>query len=107
MSRRAITLILLIKGGARRAESDTVSRNTPSTRKRTATFSSNGSTWTSEAPMRTASAMSPLMRRMIGASLALSSKSSVLGISEMISERLASPSSALCWFMEAARPSKA
>jgi hypothetical protein len=58
MSSRAITLIRLIRGGASLEDRLTVSRSTPSTRKRTETRSSNGSTWTSDAPERTASAIS-------------------------------------------------
>ena len=55
------------------------SRSTPSTRKRTTRRFSNGSTWMSEAFSLTACVSTALIRRMMGASSSLSSRSACSG----------------------------
>ena len=88
MSSRAMTLMRDTSSGVIRGFSDRVSRSTPSTRMRTVSAVSNGSRWMSDAPDRTASAMMPLIRRITGASSAVSSRSAAAGMSSI---RLSSP----------------
>ncbi len=68
----------------------TTSRSVPSTRKRTLESRSKGSMWMSLAPSLTACVSSELTRRMMGASSAVSSRSSIAGSSCIMRLRSAS-----------------
>ena len=79
MSSFAITLMRDTRSGARARLGRTISRITPSTRKRTDSSFSNVSMCTSDASSRIASASSALIRRMMGASSSCSSRSPTSG----------------------------
>ena len=94
MSSRAITLIRDTSSGASRGGRLAAVRSTPSTRRRTRSIDSNGSTWMSEAPWRAPSAISPLIRRITGASSAAASRSAAAGRSSSSASRPLPASSA-------------
>ena len=92
MSSFDITLMRDTTSGATARLVCSTSRSTPSTRKRTTSRFSNGSTWMSEAFSRTAWPSTALISRMIGASSSLSSRSACSGRSCASCARSVSPS---------------
>ena len=87
-----ITLIRDTSAPCNSRRGDSISRNTPSTLKRTTDSSSNASRCISDAFSRIAWVSSALIKRMIGASSSASSRSVVCGIS-WASRSRSSPSS--------------
>ena len=79
MSSLDMTLMRETTSGATARRLCSTSRSTPSTRKRTTRRFSKGSTWMSEAFSFTAWVSTALMRRMMGASSSLSSRSACSG----------------------------
>ena len=88
-----MTLMRDTTSGATARLDCSTSRSTPSTRKRTTSRFSNGSMWMSEAFSRTAWVSTALIRRMIGASSLLSSRSACSGSSCTRCARSVLPSS--------------
>src|ERR1017187_2026418 len=97
MSSFAMTLMRETTSGATpRCLDCSTSRRMPSTRKRTTSRFSNGSTWMSEAFSRIAWVSTALMRRMIGASSSLSSRSACSGSTCARCARSVVSSSSIC-----------
>ena len=95
MSRSAMIFSREISAACSARLGCTTSRNVPSMRKRTEDVRSYGSMWMSLAPSRAACVSSAFSMRMMGASPALSSKSSTAGSSCIIRDKSASPCTSL------------